>query len=64
MVATVGDPGFPRRGEPPRWGRQPIIWRNVSQTLYENERNWTEREGTRPWPPMHCENYIENCNVS
>ena len=30
-----------RERQPPRWGRQPIIWSNISRKLYENKRIWT-----------------------
>ena len=42
MPPSVADSGFPRPGhQPPRRGRQPIIWPNFSRKLHENERNWT-----------------------
>ena len=42
----VKDPGFPGRG------RQPIIWPFFSRELHENERNWTQDGGRRPWHPL------------
>ena len=49
---------FPHGGrQSPRWGRQPIIWPNVSQKLLENERNWT-REGSLTGCPLRSANVI------
>ena len=31
--------------QPPRWGRQPVIWSKIFQKLHENERIWIQKGG-------------------
>ena len=40
------------RCKPQRSGHQPIILPNSSQTLHENERNWTQRGASLVTPPL------------
>ena len=44
----VADPG----NQPPRFGRQPIIWPNFPQKLHKNERIWTERGSVPGFFPL------------
>ena len=49
---------FPEREPTPDWGH--IIWYNVWQKLYENEKNWTEGGGLLP-PLPKCTT-VSLCN--
>ena len=61
---SVADPGFPRRKcQPPRWGRQPIIWSKISQKLHENERNWTHKGDLLHAPPPVLVDVTEGMEV-
>ena len=64
IESAVANQGFPKLGvggggrQPPRWGRQPIIWQLFSRKLHENERNWTQRGAHVSGAPLRSANGV------